>query len=180
MPHALQRSLLARLTASFNRVERWLLVVLCVTTLIAGAGSAYQYWLRTTVAVPARGGTYTEGIVADSIVQIAPTLNVLTNVGFVRFDESGVIVPVAAERWEVSEDGKTYTFTIRDGFRFSPPSNEPVEVGDTELDHRTPRFRIKLLSTSMMVTSIWTVLTESASAWSIISWVMGESSTRLR
>lgn len=26
----------------------------------------------------------------------------------------------------VSEDGKTYTFTIRDGFRFSPPSNEPV------------------------------------------------------
>lgn len=113
MPHALQRSLLARLTASFNRVERWLLVVLCVTTLIAGAGSAYQYWLRTTVAVPTRGGTYTEGIVADSIVQIAPTLNVLTNVGFVRFDESGVIVPVAAERWEVSEDGKTYTFTMR-------------------------------------------------------------------
>ncbi|HEU0335119.1 MAG TPA: ABC transporter substrate-binding protein, partial [Gaiellaceae bacterium] len=26
----------------------------------------------------------------------------------------------------VSEDGKTYTFTIRDGFKFSPPSNEPV------------------------------------------------------
>jgi ABC-type transport system substrate-binding protein len=26
----------------------------------------------------------------------------------------------------VSEDGKTYTFTIRDGFTFSPPSNQPV------------------------------------------------------
>ena len=25
-----------------------------------------------------------------------------------------------------SADGKTYTFTIRKGFRFSPPSNEPV------------------------------------------------------
>ena len=25
-----------------------------------------------------------------------------------------------------SPDGKTYTFTIRNGFRFSPPSNEPV------------------------------------------------------
>ncbi len=25
-----------------------------------------------------------------------------------------------------SPDGKTYTFTIRKGFRFSPPSNEPV------------------------------------------------------
>lgn len=27
---------------------------------------------------------------------------------------------------KVSADGKTYTFTIREGFRFSPPSNEPV------------------------------------------------------
>jgi YVTN family beta-propeller protein len=27
---------------------------------------------------------------------------------------------------EISPDGKTYTFTIRPGFRFSPPSNEPV------------------------------------------------------
>ena len=26
----------------------------------------------------------------------------------------------------VSADGKTYTFTVREGFRFSPPSNEPV------------------------------------------------------
>ena len=25
-----------------------------------------------------------------------------------------------------SADGRTYTFTIRPGFRFSPPSNEPV------------------------------------------------------
>jgi YVTN family beta-propeller protein len=28
-----------------------------------------------------------------------------------------------------SRDGKTYTFTIRKGFRFSPPSNEPVTAG---------------------------------------------------
>jgi peptide/nickel transport system substrate-binding protein len=27
-----------------------------------------------------------------------------------------------------SADGRTYTFTIRDGFRFSPPSNEPVSA----------------------------------------------------
>ena len=27
---------------------------------------------------------------------------------------------------EVSPDGRTYTFTIRPGYRFSPPSNEPV------------------------------------------------------
>ena len=32
----------------------------------------------------------------------------------------------AAALPDVSADGKTYTFTVRDGFRFSPPSNEPV------------------------------------------------------
>ncbi len=33
---------------------------------------------------------------------------------------------VAASMPTVSADGKTYTFTIRDGFKFSPPSNEAV------------------------------------------------------
>jgi class 3 adenylate cyclase/ABC-type transport system substrate-binding protein len=33
---------------------------------------------------------------------------------------------VAAAMPEVSEDGRTYTFTIRDGFAFAPPSGEPL------------------------------------------------------
>ena len=33
---------------------------------------------------------------------------------------------VAAGPPEISSDGRTYTFRIRPGFRFSPPSNEPV------------------------------------------------------
>ncbi len=37
------------------------------------------------------------------------------------------LVPeVAADFPEISDGGRTYTFTIRDGFRFSPPSNEEV------------------------------------------------------
>ncbi|MEA2134309.1 MAG: hypothetical protein QOC68_2218, partial [Solirubrobacteraceae bacterium] len=37
------------------------------------------------------------------------------------------LVPEVAQSLPArSADGKTYTFTIRDGFRFSPPSNEPV------------------------------------------------------
>ena len=106
-------SLPGRIGGAFSRPERVLLALLFIVACVAGGIAGYQYWLRDTVAVPAQGGTYTEGIVAASIVDIAPTLNVLTKVGFVRFDESGVIVPVAAERWEVSEDGKVYTFTMR-------------------------------------------------------------------
>ena len=33
---------------------------------------------------------------------------------------------IAAAMPTVSRDGRTYTFRIRPGFRFSPPSNEPV------------------------------------------------------
>jgi peptide/nickel transport system substrate-binding protein len=41
--------------------------------------------------------------------------------------EGSRLVPeVAASLPTVSSDGTTYTFTIRKGFRFSPPSNEPV------------------------------------------------------
>jgi peptide/nickel transport system substrate-binding protein len=39
---------------------------------------------------------------------------------------SRVVPEVAQSLPERSPDGKTYTFTIRKGFRFSPPSNEPV------------------------------------------------------
>ncbi len=48
-------------------------------------------------------------------------------------DESGPagsrLIPEVARSLPVrSADGKTYTFTIRGGFRFSPPSNEPVNA----------------------------------------------------
>jgi len=37
------------------------------------------------------------------------------------------LVPEAAAAWpDVSPDGRTYTFRIRPGFRFSPPSGQPV------------------------------------------------------
>jgi DNA-binding SARP family transcriptional activator/ABC-type transport system substrate-binding protein/streptogramin lyase len=36
------------------------------------------------------------------------------------------LVPDAADLPQISDDGRTYTFEIRRGFRFSPPSNEEV------------------------------------------------------
>jgi peptide/nickel transport system substrate-binding protein len=39
---------------------------------------------------------------------------------------SRVVPEVAQSLPERSPDGKTYTFTVRKGFRFAPPSNEPV------------------------------------------------------
>lgn len=40
----------------------------------------------------------------------------------VRYDETGKIVPGAAEKWDISADGCTYTFTLREGLKWSDGS----------------------------------------------------------
>lgn len=39
--------------------------------------------------------------------------------GLVELDQSGEIVPLLAEEWSVSDDRKTYTFTLQEGVTFS-------------------------------------------------------------
>ena len=43
--------------------------------------------------------------------------------GLTRFAQDGSVVPGLAESWEISEDGLTYTFTLRDGVTFHDGSS---------------------------------------------------------
>lgn len=43
--------------------------------------------------------------------------------GLVRFEESGNIVPALAESWDISEDGLSWTFKIREGVKFHDGSD---------------------------------------------------------
>lgn len=54
------------------------------------------------------------------LVVAAGTREVLFNVfeGLVKPDEKGELVPAVASEYNISEDGKTYTFTIREGVKF--------------------------------------------------------------
>jgi oligopeptide transport system substrate-binding protein len=51
----------------------------------------------------------------------APTITVINNVfgGLVKLNEKLEVVPDGASSWGVSADGKTYTFTIREGLSFA-------------------------------------------------------------
>lgn len=48
--------------------------------------------------------------------------------GLTRLDEDSVAQAATAEKWDISEDGKTYTFHIRDDAKWS--NGDPVVAGD--------------------------------------------------
>ncbi|SFS80328.1 peptide ABC transporter substrate-binding protein [Paenibacillus sp. BC26] len=50
--------------------------------------------------------------------------------GLTRMDKDGNIVPGVAEKWDISEDGKKYTFHLRDNAKWS--NGDPVTAGDFE------------------------------------------------
>ncbi|WP_042349176.1 peptide ABC transporter substrate-binding protein [Bacillus massiliigorillae] len=50
--------------------------------------------------------------------------------GLTRKNPEGEIVPGVAEKWDISPDGKTYTFTIKDGMKWS--NGDPLTAHDFE------------------------------------------------
>ncbi|MBI2589739.1 hypothetical protein HYW32_01810 [Candidatus Berkelbacteria bacterium] len=106
------RSFIFRLLTSLTRVEKMTMAILFLVVLLSTSALGYRYWIKKTTQQPVSGGTYTEGIVASSLADIQSTLDVLTNIGFVRYGQENQFEPAAAKSWEVSDDGKTYIFQM--------------------------------------------------------------------
>lgn len=89
----------------------------------------------TDASTPKQGGEIVVGIPQDldsldpHKAQAAGTREVLFNIfeGLVKPDSSGNYVPAVASDVNISEDGKTYTFTLRDGVKFHDGSDVTVE-----------------------------------------------------
>ncbi|MFN3729840.1 MAG: ABC transporter substrate-binding protein [Fimbriimonadaceae bacterium] len=54
------------------------------------------------------------------IVQDGDTIDLVQNMyeGLVAYGEQNTIIPILAESWDISEDGRTYTFKIKKGVKF--------------------------------------------------------------
>ena len=65
-----------------------------------------------------------------------PSSNILRDLfeGLVAVAPTGELIPGAAESWEISEDGLTYSFTLRPDGRWS--NGDPVTAGDFEFGLR--------------------------------------------
>lgn len=83
------------------------------------------------VLVPAYGGSFTEGVVGSprfvnpllAATDSDRDLVALTYAGLMGHAANGELMPVLAEKYEVSTDGTLYTFTLREGLQFSDGSS---------------------------------------------------------
>jgi peptide/nickel transport system substrate-binding protein len=118
-----------------------------VLGLIWLGNSAYYAW---TKIVPTAGGRYVEAFVGQPntlnplLAQLDPVdreFLPLLFAGLTRATPDGQIVPDLAERWDVSPDGRSYTFVLRGGLRWS--DGTPLDAHDVAFTYdalRTPDF----------------------------------------
>ncbi|WP_308639197.1 peptide ABC transporter substrate-binding protein [Paenibacillus silvisoli] len=89
----------------------------------SGSGSDQTFRMNLTTEPPSLD-------VAQAQDQVSFTvLNGLFE-GLTRMDKDGNIVPGVAEKWDVSEDGKKFTFHLRDNAKWS--NGDPVTAADFE------------------------------------------------
>jgi peptide/nickel transport system substrate-binding protein len=111
--------------------KRWLLLVLAFVGAIAFAGcnpSQFTTAEATTsrIVFSSLGDPKTFN---PALSQEYPNIFLYTFEGMVTRDgETGEIVPQMAESWDISEDGLTYTFTLREGLKWS--DGEPITTDD--------------------------------------------------
>ncbi len=117
----------------FERLALYVLtIVLAVSSfaLLAGANAA------VSVSVPSQGGSLVEGQIGPArfinplipMSQADSDITALVYSGLTRAQADGTIVPDLASHFEISEDGTSYTFTVRDGITFH--DGTPVTSAD--------------------------------------------------
>lgn len=121
---------------SLSMGDRFIAGVLAGIVVLASVVSVGTLIRSQLVEVPAHGGTLTEGVLGTprfvnpllALTDADRDLTALTFSGLMGIGADGTLVPVLASGYTVSEDGKVYTFTIRDTARFS--DGTPVTAED--------------------------------------------------
>lgn len=114
---------LVRLPKVLNRTDKIALLILFIILLGLLGYKFNRDWLSKTKKIPAVGGTYKEILIGDAQylnpilakTDTDKTINQLIYSGLTKLAADGNVVPDLAQSWEVSADGATYTFHLRDG-----------------------------------------------------------------
>jgi ABC-type transport system substrate-binding protein len=103
--------------------ERIIFLSLVALVLISGIYLLITLYLGNTKAAPAYSGTYTEGVIGQprfinpiygETNDVDRTLIGLIYSGLMTYDNRGQLTNDLIESFEISTDGKTYTFTLKE------------------------------------------------------------------
>jgi oligopeptide transport system substrate-binding protein len=106
-------------------------------TALSVAFAAAASLTMAGAALPAGAETVLKRGIGQTIATLDPQINFLANEGWIQddmyegltaTDAKGAVIPGAAEKWEVSDDGLTYTFHLRDGLKWS--NGDPLVAQD--------------------------------------------------
>jgi peptide/nickel transport system substrate-binding protein len=107
-------------------------------TVFAGSTLSLLWQVNTyfMVDVPQRGGILHEGVIGLpryvnpvlAVTDADKDISHLVYAGLLRKNPDGILVPDLAERYELSADGKVYTFVLKQNLVFS--DNVPVSADD--------------------------------------------------
>ena len=107
------------------------------TVLSAVLAAAATFSAAALVTGPASAETLLTRGIGQTIGTLDPQINFLANEGWIQddmyegltaTDAKGDIIPGAADKWEMSDDGLTYTFHLRDGLKWS--NGDPLVAQD--------------------------------------------------
>lgn len=110
------------LTRFFNQQEKKLIKFLLLIGSISLLSLAFSLTWRNTILIPKNGGSYTEGLIGapqyinpayGSTNDIDADLIKLIFSGLLKYNNNLELENDLAESYEISSDGKTYTFTLK-------------------------------------------------------------------
>lgn len=121
---------------SLSPSDKVLAGILASAVICTSLISVFNLERHFQIEVPSRGGSLTEGVLGSprfvnpllSLSDADRDLVALTYAGLMGYGKDGQLVGVLAKEYAVSDDGKVYTFILRENARFSDGS--PVTAED--------------------------------------------------
>ncbi len=121
---------------SFSLAERFLFFVVLWIFIISSIFLAWLINKETLVEIPTYGGEISEGVIGiprfiNPLIAISDTdrdMTMLIYSGLMRATNEGALIPDLAKKYEISEDGLEYTFTLKENIYFH--DNTPVTADD--------------------------------------------------
>ncbi len=121
---------------SFSKRERQVFGAFLGIALISGLAIISYLNHSFMTEIPLDGGSITEGIVGTprfinpvlAVSDADKDLTALTYSGLLRKGENGSLIPDLAKSYDLSPDGLHYTFTLKDGLKWS--DGKPLTVDD--------------------------------------------------